>query len=224
MHVIVADDPAAAAAVAADRLARRVRDAVRRRGAASLALSGGSTAPPMIEALLRHDLPWDAVTVWQVDERIRPDGHPARNAPQLAGLPCRVRPMPVTAAGLRAAASRYAASLPDRFDVVHLGLGDDGHTASWPPGRPSVIASDRPVELVDAFNGHDRMTLTGSVVNGARARLVLAVGAAKRPMVERWLLRDLALPIGSVRRASTTVVLDAAAAPAPGTVALESGT
>ena len=87
-----------------------------------------------------------------------------------------------------------------------------------------MIASDRPVELVDDFNGHDRMTITGGVVNGARARLVLAVGSAKRPMVERWLLRDAGLPIGAVRRASTTVVLDAAAAPAPGTVALEPAT
>ncbi len=210
MELIVADDPAV---VAGAWIARRMRAAVRRRGSATLALSGGSTAPPMIAALVAHDVPWSAVEVWQVDERVRPDGHEARNAVQLAGLPCRVHLMPVTAADRRGAARRYAAGLPERFDVVHLGLGDDGHTASWPPGRPAVVSSDRAVELVDDFNGHDRMTLTGRVVDAARARLVLTMGASKRPMVERWLLRDPSLPISGVRRTATVAVLDPAAAP-----------
>lgn len=210
MDLRVADDPAPPAAA---WIANRLRSAARRRGTASLAMSGGSTAPALIAQLLAHDVDWSVVTVWQVDERVVPDGDPARNAGQLAGLPCRVLAMPVTARDLRAAARRYAASLPDRFDVVHLGLGDDGHTASWPPGRPEVIASERPVELVLAFNGYDRMTLTGGVVNGARARLVFSVGASKRPMVERWLLRDPALPIGAVRRTGTVAFVDPAAAP-----------
>ena len=100
--------------------------------------SGGSTAPALIAALRELPVPWAATTVWQVDERVAPDGDPARNAAQLADLPCRVR----ADAGDRArprigALTTYARSLPDRFDVVHLGLGDDGHTASWPPGdRP----------------------------------------------------------------------------------------
>lgn len=210
MELIVADDPAA---VAGERIARRLRDAVRRRGAATLAVSGGSTAPPMIEALMSLDVPWAHVQVWQVDERIRPDGHVARNANQLAGVPCRVHLMPVTAGDRRAAARRYAAGLPDRFDVVHLGIGDDGHTASWPPGHPDVVRSPRAVEVVGDFNGHDRMTLTGWVVNAARIRLVLTSGAAKRPMVERWILRDPSLPVTAVRRTATVVVLDGAAAP-----------
>lgn len=210
MHLRVSERPAADAAT---WIARRLGDACRRRGAASLALSGGSTAPPMIEALVACGLPWELVTVWQVDERVVPDGDPGRNALQLRPLPCRVRLMPVTATDRRAAAGRYAASLPDRFDVVHLGLGDDGHTASWPPGHPEVIASKRAVELVPAFNAYDRMTLTGATVNGARSRLVLAVGSGKRPMVERWLRRDASLPISAVRRTATTVFLDPAAAP-----------
>jgi 6-phosphogluconolactonase/glucosamine-6-phosphate isomerase/deaminase len=167
----------------------------------------------MIDALTALPLPWERVTVWQVDERLRPDGHPARNALQLAALPCRVRLMPVTALDRRAAALRYAASLPDPIDIVHLGIGDDGHTASWPPGRGDVVASRRAVELVDDFNGHDRMTLTGTVVNSARSRLVLAMGASKRSMVERWLLGDRSLPITAVRRSKTVVFLDPLAAP-----------
>ncbi|CAE7941470.1 pgi1, partial [Symbiodinium sp. KB8] len=151
----------------------------------------------MFEALLDLDVPWTEVAVWQVDERVAPDGDDARNANQLTGLAerCRVHAMPVTAADLRAAARRYAAGLPDRIDVVHLGGGDDGHTASWPPDRPAIPTSDRPVELVDEFNGLPRMTLTQSVVGAARARVVLATGERKRPMIERWLLGDDDLPI-----------------------------
>ena len=120
--------------------------------------------------------------------------------------------MPVTAKDLRAAARRYAASLPGRFDVIHLGLGDDGHTASWPPGDAEVLASTRPVDLVGEFHGRRRMTLTPPVINGARARLVLAAGTGKSAIVERWLLRDPDLPINTVRRSATTAFLDGAAA------------
>ncbi len=198
---------------AANWLRRRLRDAVRRRGEASLALSGGSTAPPMIDVLLAADLPWPRITVWQVDERVAPDGHVDRNANQLVDLPCRVLTMPVTSTDLRAAARRYAAGLPERFDVVHLGLGDDGHTASWPPGD-DVVDSDRTVELTGEFNGRRRMTLTPQPVNGARARIVLTTGAAKAEMVERWFLRDPTIPIDRVRRTATTVFLDPDAASA----------
>jgi 6-phosphogluconolactonase/glucosamine-6-phosphate isomerase/deaminase len=210
MDLRVSDDPAG---VAATSIARRLREAYRRRGTASLALSGGSTAPAMIGALLAERVPWDWVTVWQVDERVAPDGHPDRNAGQMDGLPCTVRLMPVTAADLRAAAARYARALPNRFDVVHLGVGDDGHTASWPPGDHEVLTSDRLVELVPPFNGRPRMTLTPHVVNGARSRLVLATGAAKRPVITRWLGGDRSLPIATVHRTGTTVFLDSSAAP-----------
>lgn len=210
MDLRISDEPARAAAVT---IARSLRDAFRRRRAATLALSGGSTAPALIEVLLAEAVPWETVTVWQVDERVAPDGHADRNATPLARLPCAVRLMPVTATGLRAAAARYARSLPDRFDVVHLGVGDDGHTASWPPGDREVLVSERRVELVPPFNGRRRMTLTPSVVNTARARVVLATGAAKRSAITRWVHGDRSLPIASVKRTATTVFLDPAAAP-----------
>ena len=123
--------------------------------------------------------------------------------------------MPVTATDRRAATRRYASSLPERFDVVHLGLGDDGHTASWPPApHPDVdvVDSERTVELVADFRGRDRMTLTTLVVNEARTRVVLATGASKASIVERWLQHDAALPIDRVRRSGTTAFLDPAAA------------
>jgi 6-phosphogluconolactonase/glucosamine-6-phosphate isomerase/deaminase len=210
MELRVSDDPAGDAGA---WLARRVRDAVRRRGRAAIAVSGGGSAPPMFAALLAADVPWEHVTVWQVDERVVPDGHDDRNAAQLADLPARVELMPVTASDLPAAAHRYGVGLPERFDVVHLGLGDDGHTASWPPGDP-VVDSDRPVEVVDEFNGHRRMTLTPGAVNGARSRMVLTYGEAKAPIVARWLLRDPELPVDRVRRSGTWAFLDPAAASA----------
>ena len=91
------------------------------------------------------------MTVWQVDERVAPDGDPARNAEQLADLPCRVELMPVTERTDRRR-SPVRSGVPDRFDVVHLGLGDDGHTASWPPGH-DVVDSDVAVEAIGEFNG-----------------------------------------------------------------------
>ena len=210
MDIRVTDDPADAAAA---WIARRLRDGVRRRGTAALALSGGGAAASLIAGLIAADLAWNSIGVWQVDERIAPDGHDARNANQLSDLPCRVHLMPVTASDLRASARRYAASLPERFDVVHLGLGDDGHTASWPPGDSATLNSKRPVELVDLFNGWCRMTLTRSVVNGARSRVLLIVGGSKRPVVERWLLGDTSLPATSVSRSRTIAFLDGDAAP-----------
>ena len=155
---------------------------------------------------------WPNVHVWQVDERVAPDGDPVRNSGLLATLPVsadQIHAMPVTVDDLPAAADRYAASLPARFDVVHLGMGDDGHTASWPPGDP-VIDSPRPVALSEPYNGHVRMTLTPSVVNSARTRIVVLTGEAKAVPLLGWMLeRDL--PIGRVRRPGTTIFADEAA-------------
>jgi len=94
---------------------------------------------------------------------------------------------------------------------VHLGLGDDGHTASWPPDDP-VVDSDRPCEVIDEFNGFLRMTLTPRVVNAARSRVMLTLGSSKAEVVARWMLRDPALPVDRVRRSGTITFLDPAAA------------
>jgi len=214
MDITVAPDPQAAATVAAAWVARQLRNAVARRGAATVAFSGGSTPALMLDALAELDVPWQRTTVFQVDERVAPDGDPDRNAGLLDVLRPQgpvIRLMPVTSADLAAARRRYAALVPERLDVVHLGLGDDGHTASWPPGDP-VIDDRRPVAVSGVFNGRVRMTLSVPTVNSARHRMVLATGGAKAAVVERWLLHDRALPIERVSRTDTLVVLDAAAA------------
>ncbi len=168
----------------------------------------------MLAALAARDLPWDAVDVWQVDERVAPDGDPDRNANQLTELPGRHHLMPVTARDLRRAAARYSTSLPQRLDVLHLGIGPDGHTASWPPGDP-VVDSERAVDLCGEFNGRVRMTLTPRAVNAARSRIVLVTGADKASVVAAWLADHplgARLPISRIRRSGTVVVLDPDAA------------
>ncbi len=168
----------------------------------------------MFAELATLTVPWRDVSVWQVDERIAPEGSDERNAPlldvfnQIGAL---VRLMPVVDRDIELGARTYGAQLPARFDVVHLGLGDDGHTASWAPGDP-VIDEVTPVALSGEFHGTRRMTLTPLVVNGARNRLVLATGTAKAAPMRGWLLRNEALPIERLHRTGTVVVLDAAAA------------
>jgi 6-phosphogluconolactonase len=211
IRVLVDDDPAARAA---REVATHLADAVEQRGRASLAVSGGSTGPRLLSVLATADLPWDDIGIWQVDERVAPDGDPDRNAAQLAGVPGAVHLMPVTAPDVERAADAYAAELPDRFDVVHLGMGADGHTASWPPGDP-VIDSARRVDLSREYQGRVRMTLTPPVVDAARSRVVLVTGADKAATVARWLEgRGADLPIARVPAAGTVVVLDPAASSA----------
>ncbi len=214
MQIDVLPDAAGAASFAADWLARRLRDAVHRRGEASVAFSGGSTPAAMLADLATLDVPWKAVHAYQVDERVAPEGDRDRNLNLLAVLPMpkrNVHAMAVNAASLATAARRYEVGLPERFDVVHLGLGDDGHTASWPPGDPVIDATES-VGVTQLFNGRVRLTLTPHVVNRARCRLLLVAGASKAEMVERFVLRDSALPVDRVRRSATWLVLDAAAA------------
>lgn len=169
----------------------------------------------MLAALVHEDLDWERLTIWQVDERVVPDGHDDRNATQLWFVPCETKLMPVTGDDLAMASVRYADGLPKRFDAVHLGVGADGHTASWPPSPhpdATVVSSPNAVAMVGDFHGRGRMTLTPTPINHARSRLILTTGKSKSAMVQRWLDRDRSIPVSHVRRSATTVFLDPAAA------------
>jgi 6-phosphogluconolactonase len=164
--------------------------------------------------------------VFQVDERIAPAGDPDRNLTHLresllerAPLPPEhIHAMPVEAADLETAARAYADTLrevagsPAVLDLVHLGLGSDGHTASLVPGDPALEVRDRPVTLAGPYQGRRRMTLTYPVLDHARRVLWVVTGADKAAMLARLAEGDRSIPAGRVRQLQALVLADRAAA------------
>jgi 6-phosphogluconolactonase len=169
----------------------------------------------MFDRLSAEEIPWAAVSVYQVDERVAPRGHPDRNLTGLEGhlrAPgVDLRPMPVEDEDLDAAAARYARQLPPRIDVVHLGLGPDGHTASLVPGDPVLDVVDRDVAVTGPYQGRVRMTLTYPVLDRAAELLWLVTGADKADPVRRLLAGDPSIPAGRVRAPRAVLVADLAA-------------
>lgn len=215
------------AARGAAHVASVLRATVAARGRATVAFSGGSTAEPLLQALADLDVPWSAVHVLQVDERVAPEGHPDRNLTALRRHlldrvplpPEQLHAMPVEATDLHAAAARYAGILqdvagrPPRLDLVHLGLGPDGHTASLAPGGPLLSTCDS-VGVTAPYRGRHRMTLTLPVLSAARQVLWFVLGAAKAAMVRRLIDGDPAIPAGKVERSRALLLLDPPAASA----------
>ena len=216
-QVEVLPDAAPVAARAAAYLAECARGAVAERGRFTFALSGGHTPWAMLAALAEHELPWSETEIFQVDERVAPAGDPDRNLTHLrASLPAQaeaqIRPMPVEDADLDAAAEHYAQLLPRPLDLVHLGIGPDGHTASLVPGDPVLEVDDRDVALTGIYQGRRRMTLTYRALDAARERLWLITGADKRDALRRLRAGDRSIPAGRVTGAGSLVIADAAAA------------
>ncbi|MGB6454733.1 MAG: 6-phosphogluconolactonase [Streptosporangiaceae bacterium] len=213
----VAADGDAVASQAAAYVAGRARVAVAEHGRFTFAVSGGHTPWAMFAALASEDMPWAAVELFQVDERVAPDGDPDRNLTHLrqsiGEAPARVHPMPVTDADLDAAAAGYATVLPQQFDLVHLGLGPDGHTASLVPGDPVLQVHDRLVAVTQPYQGHQRMTLTYPALTRADQLLWLVTGADKRDALRRLLAGDESIPAGRVLALRSLVLADRAAAP-----------
>lgn len=222
----VLPDDGAVAAAAARLIAAAAREAVAARGRFLMAVSGGSTPWAMLRALAGEDVPWLRLHVFQVDERIAADGDPDRNLTHLrASLlgrvsmpPDHIHAMPVTSADPESAAGDYERTLaewcgsPPVLDLVHLGLGTDGHTASLVPGDAALDCRGRDVAVTGIYQGRRRMTLTYPIINRARRVLWLATGAAKAAMVTRLLAGDAAIPAGCVAQAAAVLLLDAAAA------------
>jgi 6-phosphogluconolactonase len=212
LEVLPGED--AVARRAADIVAASAREAIEARGRFTFAVSGGRTPWAMFRDLAHEDVPWGKVGIWQVDERIAPDGDADRNLTSLLPMipsEADLRPMPVTEADLDAAAARYAGSLPDVFDLVHLGMGDDGHTASLVPDDPVLDVTDRDVAVTGEYRGLRRMTVTYRVLDRARRVLWLIDGDDKTAMVPRLMAGDRSIPAGRVATAEQLVVVDAAA-------------
>jgi 6-phosphogluconolactonase len=209
-------DAAAVARRGAAVIAAVAREAVAVRGTCSLAVSGGRTPWDMFAALSDEDVPWNELGIWQVDERIAPRGHEDRGLTHLlASLSplARVHQMPVDDAdALETHAAAYAAGLPARFDLVHLGLGDDGHTASLVPGDPVLDVHDRDVALTGVYRGRRRMTLTFPTLDRARSVLFVVTGPSKSTPLQRLLARDPSIPAARLRVAEQLAIADVAAA------------
>jgi len=216
LEVEVLPDALAVAQRGAEIFAAAAAAAIAERGLFTFAVSGGRT-PWAMFADLAGKMPWEKVTIFQVDERIAPDGDPDRNLTQLQrslppGGAADVRAMPVWADDLAGAAAMYAAALPPRLGLVHLGLGPDGHTASLIPGDPVLDVSDRDVAVTGEYQGRRRMTLTYPVLNRARQILWLVTGDDKVDALARLRAGDPSIPAGRVSTADALVVADAAAA------------
>lgn len=208
-------DPDAVAQAGAAFVAERARAAVADRGTFYFAVSGGHTPWAMFAALAAETVPWDAVVIYQVDERVAPPGDPSRNLTHLTealgSAPAEILPMPVNDADLPAAAAAYARDLPEHFDLVHLGLGPDGHTASLVPGDPVLSVTDRLVAVTEPYQGHSRMTLTYPALARARQILWLVTGADKKEALTALLAGDTTIPAGRVEAAASLVLADEAA-------------
>jgi 6-phosphogluconolactonase len=224
MRVEVFADAESVAQQAAALIAAEARAAVAARGRFVIAVSGGHTPWVMLRALSGEEVPWQNVYMAQVDERVAPAGDADRNLTHLReSLQAPLRPeqilaMPVESPDLEAAAARYAATLremagsPSVLDLVHLGLGPDGHTASLVPGDPVVEVTAADVALTGIYQGRRRMTLTYPIINRSRRILWLVTGSEKVEMLGRLRQGDTSIPAGRVRQDQAVVFADKAAA------------
>lgn len=214
----------AVANAAAKLIAAEARAAVEARSRFIMAVSGGRTPWQMLRALANEEVPWKNVHVVQVDERIAPAGDPDRNLTHLresllshAPLPSeQIHAMPVNADDLEAACVHYAQTLeqiagaPSVLDLVHLGLGGDGHTASLIPDDPVLNVTDRDVALTGVYQERRRMTLTYPLLDRSRKILWVATGAEKAEMIARLRQADVTIPAGRIRQDNAVLLTDCA--------------
>ena len=223
MALDVLPNPERAAARAAELITEWLDAAISERGIATLALSGGTTPGAMLSKFADQDVDWTCVHIFQVDERVVAAEDESRNlAGVLDSLPggivrsSHIHPMPVEAGDLALAAGRYCellrsvAGSPPVLDVVQLGLGADGHTASLVPGDAALEAAVD-VAMIGRYQGFERMTLTLPVINRARRRLFLVTGTSKRDALRQLVAGDRSIVASRVERESTVIVADEAA-------------
>jgi len=226
MKIEIFADADSVAREAASLIGVAARAAVAERGRFIMAVSGGHTPWVMLRNLTREEVPWDKIHLAQVDERVAPPGHPDRNLTHLqesllehAPLPPeQIYAMPVESVDLESAAKQYAATLakiagsPPVLDLVHLGLGPDGHTASLVPGDAVLEVNDADVAVTGIYQERRRMTLTYPIINRARRVLWLVTGSEKTEMLARLREGDPSIPAGRINQERALVLADRAAA------------
>jgi 6-phosphogluconolactonase len=226
MILEIPDNDEMVAQKAASHIAEEARTAISFRGRFIMAVRGGKTPWKMLSALANEDFPWEAIHILQVDERQAPEGHPDRNLTRLRESllghapvpPVRIYAMQTEEPDLNAAADEYVQTIreiagsPSVIDLVHLGLGPDGHTASLVPGDPVLDVTDRDVAPTGIYQGRRRLTLTYPLINRARKILWVITGSEKSEMLERLLDGDRSIPAGRISRENAIVLADKEAA------------
>jgi 6-phosphogluconolactonase len=226
MKIEALADEQSAAQRAAALIAQEARAAVAKWGRFVFAVSGGHTPWMMLRALSDLEMPWETVHLFQVDERVAPAGDADRNLTHIRESmlrhapirPEQVHAMPVESDDLESAARQYAALLstlagsPPILDLVHLGLGPDGHTASIVPKDPVLGVTGRDVALTGLYQGRRRMTLTYPAINRSRRILWLVTGSEKHAMLSRLFNSDPSIPAGEINPTNAVVIADRAAA------------
>ena len=226
MKIQVYADANEVALEGAKLIAKAAHEAVATRGKFVMAVSGGKTPWIMLRDLAHEDVPWKGVHIVQVDERVASEGDADRNLTHLRESllehapirPEHIHAMAVESGNLQAACAEYAqilktiAGSPPVLDLVHLGLGPDGHTASLVPGDPVRDVKDSDVALTGIYQNRRRMTLTYPILNRARSVLWLVTGSEKTGMLARLQAGDASIPAGRVNRDHAVVLADRAAA------------
>ncbi len=211
----VFDSPDSLATAAAEFVADLARRTVARTGTFHVAVSGGTTPTAMLARLATLDVPWAATVVYQVDERVVPIDDPERNLASLRSQLALAHPvieaMGVDDDDLIGATASYEARLPARFDLVHLGLGPEGHTASLFPGDEVLEERRRLVALTEVHHGHRRMTLTFPALARADRVLWLVAGAQKRRALTMLLDANPSIPASRVPAGRAVIMADRAA-------------
>ena len=220
IDVITTPDAEAAARAAAEFVAHRATETIEQTGRFVWAVSGGSTPARFLGALAEHDdIDWSAIHLFQVDERIAPAQAPERNDTMIRERLVSRRPevdyhpMPVEADDLTAALIAHRATMaqltgsPVVLDLVQLGLGDDGHTASLVDGDPALRCSDD-LTVTGLYRGTRRVTMTAPLLNRADQRLFLVTGTDKDRALDRLAGGDPQIPATLITVTSTTLVTD----------------
>jgi 6-phosphogluconolactonase len=188
-------------------IVEKIQTAIAQRGTCTIALSGGSTPKPIYEAIAGHDLPWDKLHIFWGDERYVAPEHPdsnqrmAREAwlDRVPFPPENLHPIPTAGQDPETDAQAYDQHLQTffglesgqfpQFDIMLLGMGDDGHTASLFPQTEALEVCDRSV-TVGNKDGEPRITLTVPVLNLSRTIIFAVAGENKRAALAQVFARE----------------------------------